>query len=110
MAVPAHRHSIYCLSTPGAASWTGINTLRCIAGGHSAIRAASSIMDTLCKALGDMPDDVDHPPAFGDNWASDGFDVSGLDPTESDLNMTGCSTAAEGPSYRSYRCAQPAPS
>ena len=66
-------------------------------------------MDSLCKALGDMPDDVDRPPAFGDHWGSDGFEVSGLDPTESELNMTGCSTAGEGPSYRPYRCAQPAP-
>lgn len=65
-------------------------------------------MGSLCKALGDMPDDVDRPPNFGDHWGSDGFEVSGLDPTESELNTTGCS-AAEGPSYSSYRCAQRAP-
>ncbi len=62
-------------------------------------------MDSLCKALGDMPDDVDHPPALGDHWGSDGFEMSGLDATESELDRTSCSTAAEGPSYRSYRFA-----
>ena len=105
MAEPARRHGIFCSSTPKAAGWTGIDIDCCTAGGHSAIKAASSIMDTLCKALGDMPDDVDHPPAFGDHWGSDGFEVSGLDGTESELNTTGCSTAAEGTSYRSYRSA-----
>ena len=75
------------------------------AGGHSALRAASSIMDSLCKALGDMPDDVDRLPAFGDHWGSDGFEVSGLDPTESELDKTGGSTAAQGSSSRYFRCA-----
>ena len=62
-------------------------------------------MDSLCKALGDMPDDVDRLPAFGDHWGSDGFEVSGLDPTESELDKTGGSTAAQGSSFRCFRCA-----
>lgn len=50
-----------------------------------------------------MPDDVGRALPFGDHWGSDGFEVSGLDCTESELDMAGCSTAAEGSSSRSYR-------
>ena len=73
------------------------------AGGHSALRAASSLMDSLCKALGDMPNDVERAAAFGDHWGSDGFDVSGLEPTESEPDRAGCSMAAQGSAARSSR-------
>ena len=75
----------------------------CSAGGHSALRAASSLMDSLCKALGDMPNDVERAAAFGDHWGSDGFDVSGLEPTESEPDRAGCSMAEQGSAARSFR-------
>ena len=52
-------------------------------------------MESLCKALGDMPDDVERAATFGNHWGSDGFEVSGLDPTESEPDRAGCSMAAQ---------------